>query len=73
MRTIFERRSVFVCFDSFNIFHSFLWHLLVFGVFNVLTVLTVHTRVGLFLVVFFRVLTVFIVLVGGFILRDLNF
>ena len=61
MRTLFERRSVFVCSDSFDIFHSFVWYVLVFGVFNVLPVLTVHTFVGLLLDVFLRVLTVLIV------------
>ena len=37
---------------SFDIFHSFVGHVLIFGVFNVLTVLTVLTGAGLFLVIF---------------------
>ena len=62
---VFERRSVFICSNSFYIFQSFVWYVLVLSVCNVLTVLTVHTGDGLFLVVLSRVLTVFTVLVGG--------
>ena len=39
--------------------------MLVLGIFSVLTVLTVHTVVGLFMDVFFLILTVFTVLVVG--------
>ena len=42
-----------------------MWYVLVFGIFKVLPVLTVHTCVGLFLVLFLKVLTVLIVLVRG--------
>ena len=62
-----ERKSVFVCSDSdiLDMLNSFVWYVLVFGIFKVLPVLTVHTCVGLFLVLFLKVLTVLIVLVRG--------
>ena len=65
MRTLCERKSVFVCSvsDIFDILNSFVWYVLVFGNFKVLSVLTVNTCVGLCLVIFLKVLTDLIVLV----------